>query len=405
MTSQVTTIASDGRHAVPTGREFGQTTPAPEQARGGISDVAMLAMYGILQHLYGRHDEALETCSAAARASPGYPPAHAGRALALAGLGRPDEAVDAFCDAIACDPECAPAHADYALMVTRLGCYEDAAEAYREAIRLAPDSGEVHAGYAFALAGAGRLEDALAACKKAARLDPESAHPHAARGRVLAGMGRPSEALSAFDHAVRMDGGSASAHAGRGLALESLGRHAEALSAFDHAVRMDGGSASAHAGRGLALESLGRHAEALSAYGRAIDIDEYHDLAKEGIGRMERLAPHGEPDGIGGPEPGSGLQGRRAAGIGRAMDPDRGTVRGYIEYCLLRAPREGDGHALHEGGPRSPPLTAEEKADITESASSDEVVTMDGSEFMDMIKGSGTSQCARAPCGTLPEIR
>ena len=400
MATQATTIASGGRHVAPVCRECGKKTTVPEE-NGSIADVAMRTMYGILQHRYGRNDDALESCSAAVRAFPRYPPAHAGRALALAGLGRPDEAVDAFCDAIACDPECAPAHADYALMVTRLGCYEDAVAAYGDAIRLAPDSGDVYAGYAFALAGAGRLEDALAACKRAALLDPKSAHPHAARGRVMAGMGRFSEALSAFDQAVRLDEGSASAHAGRGLALESLGRHAEALSAYDRAVRLDEGSASAHAGRGLALESLGRHAEALSAYGRAIGIDEYHDLAREGIGRAERRAPHGAPDGINGPgsrgrqenhsngpKPG-GLPGRCAASIGRAMDPDHGSTRGYIQYCLSHAPRDDDRNTLREGSPRSPPLTAEEKADMMESASSNEAVTMDGTEFMDMIREGG----------------
>ena len=200
------------------------------------------------------------------------------------------------------------------------------------------------------------------------------------------------------------------------MALESLGRHAEALSAYGRAVRLDGGSASAHAGRGMALESLGRHAEALSAYGRAIGIDEYHDLARECIDRAERRAPHDAADGIGGPdsrgrqedhangpEPRNGLQGRSppgrcAASIGRAMDPDHGSTRGYIKYCLAHAPRDDDRHALHGGGPRSPPLTAEERADIMESASSNEVVTMNGSEFMDMIrKSAGIAQ--RKGCG------
>ena len=402
------TPAPDRRHPAPAGREeAGPNAPSQAKAAGGAAGADILTIYGILQHRYGLHDEALESCNAAALASPGYPPAHAGRARALAGLGRPDEALDAFCDAIACDPGCAPAYADYALAVTRLGCYNDAVAAYKEAIRLAPDSGDVHAGHAFALAGAGRLEDALEACKMAALLDPESAAAHAARGRVLAGMGRDAKALTAFDRAVELDCGSAAAHAGRGLALESLGRHAEALPAFDRAVELDGGSAAAHAGRGLALESLGRHAEALSAYERAIGIDEYHELAVAGIGRAGRRASRGESDGGGCPDPHAreggagdseaarGGRGPPPAGIGHAMDPDHASARGYIEYCLAHRPR-GGGRTPIESGMRSPPLTAEEWADIKESASSSEVVVMDGSEFVDMIrKGAATTGLTR----------
>ena len=359
--------APDKRHPAPAGREeVGPNAPSPAGAAGGAAGVDILCIYGILQHQYGRHNEALAACNAAVRACPEYPPAHAGRARALAGLGRPDEALDAFCDAIACDPECAPAYADYALAVTRLGCYEDAAAAYKEAVRLAPGSADVHAGHAFALAGAGRLEDALEACKMAARLDPESAAAHAARGRVVVGTGRP----------------------------------AEALPAFDRAVELDGGSAAAHAGRGTALESLGRHAEALPAYERAIGIDEYHELAMAGIDRARRRASRGGPDSAGcadpharegragDPDAARGGCGPPAAGIWHAMDPDHAPARGYVEYCLAHKPR-GGGKAPIESGLRSPPLTAEELADIKESASSREVVVMDGSEFVEMIRKGG----------------
>ena len=379
-------IASEGGQPSLADMERRKGAPVAEEAEGGTADVPALALYGILQHRYGRYDDALVACSAAVRACPGYPPAHAGRARALVSLGRPGEALDAFCDAIACDPECAPAYADYALMVTRLGCYEDAVAAYREAIRLAPDSGDVHAGHAFALAGAGRLEDALAACEKATALDPKSGGARAARGRVLAGMGRPEEALSAFDQALGLDGRSASAHAGRGMVLESLGRHAEALSAYERALRLDGGSASAHAGRGMVLESLGRHAEALSAYERAVGIDEHHGLAGAGMDRIERRGSSGSPGEA------------RCAGTDLAMDPDHGSARGYIEYCMSHAPRGDEGQILREGGPRSPPMTAEEAADIKESASSNEAVVMDGSKFVDMVRRwTGTAE--RAGCG------
>ena len=415
MTTMAGQIISDHARPDPAGSGGGcGGTPAREEPdRRTAADMAILTIYGILQHRYGRHDGALEACSTVVRACPGYPPAHAGRARALSGLGRPDEALHAFCDAIACDPECAPAHADYALAVTRLGCYEDAIAAYGEAIRLAPDSGDVRAGHAFALAGAGRLEDALEACEEAARLDPESAAPHAAYGRVLAGMGRTGDALSAFDRAAALDPGSASAHAGRGLALESLGRHADALSAFDRAAALDPGSASAHAGRGLALESLGRHADALSAYEQAIGIDRHHELARAGRDRTGRRCARGGESGSGsgnGPCDGQRLEegaapagragdqhtspGRRsacaAATISRAIDPDHATARGYIEYCLSHAPRAGG--SVPAVSLRPAPLTEEEAADLGESASCRKVVEMEGFEFVDTLRAwAGTA--------------
>ena len=372
-------IISDHARPDPAG-SGGECEGAPareEQGGRTAADMAVLAIYGILQHQYGRHDGALESCSAVARACPGYPPAHAGRARALSGLGRPDEALHAFCDAIACDPECAPAHADYALAVTRLGCHEDAVAAYGEAIRLAPDSGDVRAGQAFALAGAGRLEDALEACKEAARLDPESAVSHAAYGRVMAGMGRTGDALSAFDRAAALDPGSASAHAGRGLALGSLGRHADALSAYE----------------------------------RAIGIDRYHELARAGRNRTgRRCARGGECDSDSGPGHGPGpgpgrrleegaapasragdwsaLPGRRsacaAAAVCRAIDPDHASARGYIEHCLSHAPRAGG--SAPAASLRPTPLTEEEAAGLGESASCCEAVEMEGSEFADTLR-------------------
>ena len=89
--------------------------------------------------------------------------------------------------------------------------------------------------------------------------------------------------------------------------------------------------------------------------------------------------------------------GAHSAGIERAMDPGHGSARGYIEYCMSHAPRD-DGRTPRRGGPRSPPLTAEEMADTRESASSNEVVVMDGSEFVDMIK-RGAGIAGRAECG------
>ena len=188
------------------------------------------------------------------------------------------------------------------------------------------------------------------------------------------------------------------------MALESLGRHAEALSAYDRALGLDEGSASAHAGRGMALESLGRHAEALSAYERAAGIDEHHGLAREGMDRIARRGSDGAPDGAGRPGPRERAEracaagGQRRAGADLAMDPDHGSARGYVEYCMSHAPRYDGGTILRAGGPRSPPMTAEEAADIRESASSNEAVVMEGTEFVDMIRG-WTGAARRAGCG------
>ena len=71
------------------------------------------------------------------------------------------------------------------------------------------------------------------------------------------------------------------------------------------------------------------------------------------------------------------------------MDPDHVSARSYIEYCLSYAPCGGPGRALHAGTGRSPPLTAKEMSDIRESASSDRVVSMEGSEFVGAIGGGG----------------
>lgn len=80
-------ITSDRARPDPAGSGGGcGGTPAREEpGKRTAADMAVLTIYGILQHQYGRHDGALEACSTVARACPGYPPAHAGRARALSG--------------------------------------------------------------------------------------------------------------------------------------------------------------------------------------------------------------------------------------------------------------------------------------------------------------------------------
>ena len=388
--------------------EDGAVALAQAESEGGIVNAAILTVKGIVQHVYGRHDEAIKSCNAAAQDCPEYPPAHAVRARALASLGRPDDALQAFSSAIACDAKFAPAYADYALMVTRRGCYEDAVFVYDDVTRLAPDSGDVHAGRAFALAGAERLDDAWAACERAVRLDPGSCMAHVARGMVMGCAKRPAAALAAFDRAIQIDPGSASAHAGRGFALATLGHRARALSAYERSAQLDSGSASAHAGRGLVLEALGRRAEALSAYECAVGIDEHHVTAMDGRRRTgRREAPSDAPD-PGLPGQGShGVQGSARAPpeihvefsaiAYRAMDPGYAPASRYIEHCLSYAPRDGGRFVPHPGWRRSPPLTAKEISDIKEAAASTEVVTMLGSAYVDMIrKEAEIADCAEA---------
>ena len=402
MTSLANPSEAGGAFPAHAKKEGGIAVLARAREVGSIADASLLTMYGIAHHWYGRHAAALEMCNEAARAYPEYPPAHAGRARALAGLGRPNEALQAFSDAIACDPKFAPAHADYALTLARLGCHEDAVHAYKEAIRLAPDSVDVHVGHAFALAGAERFNDAKEAYEKAVQLGSGSALPNVARGRVMAGTGRYSEALTSFERAVEIDPESASAHAGRGLALAALGLPGEALSAYETASRLDPGSASAHAGRGLVLEILGLHGEALSAYEKAVGIDEYHELARAGSIRTGRDWTGGSPGGslrrgspgwdahVAGPRPTRGQPGRHSACsmiAACAMDPDPVPAHRYIEYCLLHAPRGGGGRRAPGAAElRSPPLTAEELSDITDPAPDDEAAAMPGLEFVDMIR-------------------
>ena len=397
MTSMVNPSASVGTMSALVEKDGSAVAPAQAESEGGIANATILTVNGIVQHMYGRHDEAVKSCDAAVQDYPEYPPAHAVRARALASLGRPDDALQAFSSAIACDTKFAPAYADYAVMVTRRGCYEDAVQVYDDVTRLAPDSGDVHAGHAFALAGAERLDDAWTACERAVQLDPGSCMAHVARGLVLWCTKRPGDALAAFERAARLGPRSASAHAGRGFALAALGRRADARSAYERAVQLDPGSASAHAGRGLVLEALGRRADARSAYERAFGIDEYHVLAIDGRSRTERGGAPSDTHGPGSSrrenfvgDPGSDhAESRRHdahfAIACRAIDPDFTPARHYVEYCLSNAMRDDRRHAPHVDWERLAPLTADEISDIKESESSN-VVNVGGSEFVDMIK-------------------
>ena len=173
-------------------REVLELDPAHTGARNDLS---------LLLDAGGDHEAALETLSAALRASPDQPTLLVSRGAILGRLKRYPEAEADLRRAAKHHPEHAAAHLTLGLVLWRKGLPQDAAQSLRRTIQLEPDNPIAHHYLGEALNLAGDLEGALSALQHAAELDPAHGKTFHLMGRILDQLRRPEEAMAMYRRA------------------------------------------------------------------------------------------------------------------------------------------------------------------------------------------------------------
>ncbi len=231
-----------------------------------------LNMAGVIAHLNGRNDVALDRIGQAIALAPGVPDFHCNIAAVLSALGRTGEAIAACHRALALEPDLPEASMNLGNALRDEGRLDEAIAAYRQAIAFRPNYAAAHNNLSNAMRDKGQFDEALAASSHAAALDPSFAEAHNSLGASLWKKGRLDEAITAYYRAVAVKPGYAEALSNLGAALCELGKVEDAIAADRQAVAADPNSAEAHSNLGVALWMIGELDEAIAAYRRAIDL-------------------------------------------------------------------------------------------------------------------------------------
>jgi predicted O-linked N-acetylglucosamine transferase (SPINDLY family) len=171
-----------------------------------------LHLLGIIAHLLGQNERAVEMIGKAIESNPTIAAYHANRGTALQELGRLEEAIAAFNTALRCKPDYAAAHYNKGNALKELGRPEEAILAFSAALRLKPDYTEAYTNMGDALKELGRLEEAIAAFDTALRLEPDAADIHSNRASALLDLRRYGDAIAAFTTALRFKPDDADIH-------------------------------------------------------------------------------------------------------------------------------------------------------------------------------------------------
>jgi tetratricopeptide (TPR) repeat protein len=181
-----------------------------------------------LQHLDHDYTAALESCDAALRAAPDFPPALRQRADTLLALGRDEEAgetLDRYLQSARSAPDVLQARG---LLYMRRRRYADAVEAFDRALALRPDAATLTSrGWAYLRLDAPKL--ALPDFEAALRADAGSAEALCGRGRCRVLLGKTEDGVADAEAALararqptaRLLYNAAAVHAQATLALEN----------------------------------------------------------------------------------------------------------------------------------------------------------------------------------------
>ncbi len=222
-------------------------------------------------HRFGMR-EAIECFEAAVAKDPSFGLAHAGLAVAYAGLPILADAVPleyleksrlAATKARSLDPLLAEAHAATGWVDFWLGWdWGKAEQAYRRAIELSPNDAQVHFYLAHVLSNSFRHDEAIATIRKGRELDPLSPVMHSLHGQFLFDARRYSEALEPIQRAIAIDPSFFHGHEILSRVYLQTGDLEGALEECEKAYQLSGGMLFAFARKGYVLAVAGRRDEA-----------------------------------------------------------------------------------------------------------------------------------------------
>jgi tetratricopeptide (TPR) repeat protein len=227
---------------------------------------------GVISHLMGKHDIAVDLLTKSLATKPDFAAAHGALGNVFQVLGRLDESVASYQKALSIEPDFAEAHNNLGGAFQDMGRLDDAVASYHKAINIKSDYAEAHSNLGHTFKELGRLDEAVASLQKALDIKPDQAVVHCNLGAALHGLGRLDESVASCHKALAINPDYAEAHNNLGLALQGLRRLDEAVASYDKALAIKPGLAEAHSNLGHTFKELGRLDEAVASLQKALAI-------------------------------------------------------------------------------------------------------------------------------------
>ena len=234
--------------------------------------VGALHLLGVIDHVNGRNDIAMELIQQAIAIAPGVPDFHCNFAEVLRALGRFDEAIAACRRALALKPDLPEACMNLGNALRDEGRLDEAIAAYRQAVALRPNYAGAHNNLGNVMRDKGQFDEAIAACRHAVTLDPSFAEAHNSLAASLWKKGRLDEGIAAYRQAIALRPNYSAALTNLGSALCECGNLEEAIAVDRKALAANPNSSAAHSNLGIALWTIGELEQAIAAYRQAIAL-------------------------------------------------------------------------------------------------------------------------------------
>ena len=201
---------------------------------------------GLVRHLQGNSQEALNLLRAAVNAGHGDPLFRSNLAAVLGHLGRHKEAAEELRLALATRPDFAEAWQNLGVALERQGKFEEAVDAHRKAASLTPFDAHAYECLGDALRQLRRWPEAEEAYRAASRLTPNNGTLHHKLGLILQKLKRPREAAAEYEKAIASDPTSVEMRLQLGRLYDANGKYFAAASVLEKAIVLEPRSQDAH---------------------------------------------------------------------------------------------------------------------------------------------------------------
>lgn len=226
-----------------------------------------------------QHEAALAAYDAALQYKPDMAQACYNRGTTLLDLQRPAQALESFDRTLQIDPGFVEAHCNRGRALQDLGRDDEAISCYMHALQLKPDHAVAYNNLGRVLEKQGRMNDAITCYRNALHLQADYAEAHNNLGCVLQAARQFDDALICYRNALQIRPAYAEAHNNLGNVLQELGRIEEATACYRQALECNPAYLAAHANLGAALQALRRFEEAASCYRTILELDPRNRLA------------------------------------------------------------------------------------------------------------------------------
>lgn len=243
----------------------------------------LMATLGVILHVRGRYNEALETFTRSAAIGFESVPQLAPLVQYYIGntqfqLGNHPEALAVMDKILAEEPEHALALEYKGRSLFLLGKYEEAAEALEKALAHTPDSVLLWATLAVSLYSLNRYEEALPAFERAEAIG-FAEYPNIEsltlqyKGQTLYFLDRDEDAIQVLDRVLQADPDNVDALLYKARAQNYTNHTAEAIETIDRLLELDPQHKEGWKNKATWLMRVGRNEEALAALERALELD------------------------------------------------------------------------------------------------------------------------------------